>query len=80
MDRENIQPCAWRAIGGSIWGHKTSDDDSALYDQDALDAAVSAERERCAKLCEDRRDRELLSASTAHAMAADDCAKSIRRA
>lgn len=28
-------------------------DDSPLYDRSALDAAVAAERERCAKLCEE---------------------------
>ena len=39
-------PCAWQAVGGSIWGHKTCADDRALYDQDALDSAVSAALER----------------------------------
>jgi hypothetical protein len=44
MGRENIQPCAWQAIGGSIWGHKTSEDDRALYDQNSITDAVAAER------------------------------------
>jgi hypothetical protein len=26
-----VQPVAWQAIGGSIWNHKTSEDDRALY-------------------------------------------------
>lgn len=25
------QPVAWRAVGGSIWGHKGSEDDTPLY-------------------------------------------------
>ena len=49
MDSEKTQEArlvAWRAVGGSIWGHKTAHDDEPLYDQAALDAAVAAERER----------------------------------
>ena len=34
---------------GSVWERE-----EPLYDQAALDAAVAAERERCAKLCEPR--------------------------
>lgn len=26
-----VQPVAWQAVGGSIWGHKTSEDDRPLY-------------------------------------------------
>ena len=26
-----VQPVAWQAIGGSIWNHKTSEDDRPLY-------------------------------------------------
>ena len=44
-----LGPYCWRATGGTIWNHKTSDDDAPLYDQAALDAAVAAERER---ICE----------------------------
>ena len=62
-----VRPYCWRAVGGSIWAHKTSGDDTPLYDQAALDAAVAgalerrreyddallaAERERCALICE----------------------------
>lgn len=43
---ELVTPVAWRAVGGTIWGHKGSDDDTPLYDQAALEAAVAAERER----------------------------------
>jgi len=25
------EPVAWQAVGGSIWGHKTSEDDRPLY-------------------------------------------------
>ena len=52
-----VRPVAWRAVGGSIWGHKTSDDDEPLYDQTALDAAVAAERERCAKVADEHARR-----------------------
>lgn len=30
------EPYAWRAVGGSIWGHKTSKDDVPMYDREAL--------------------------------------------
>ena len=26
-----IEPCAWQAVGGTIWNHKTSEDDRPLY-------------------------------------------------
>ena len=48
--------------------------------QAAISAAVAAERERCAKLCEDRRERDLRHGHIAHAAAADDCARMIRMA
>lgn len=47
---QNTRPYCWRAVGGTIWNHKTSDDDTSLYDQAALDAAVAAERKRCVKV------------------------------
>lgn len=28
-----VQPVAWQATGGSIWAHKTSEDDRPLYTQ-----------------------------------------------
>jgi hypothetical protein len=28
------EPVAWQAVGGSIWGHKTSEDDRPLYTED----------------------------------------------
>ena len=46
LRQPDSMPCAWQAIGGSIWGHKTSADDRALYDQAALDSAVAAALER----------------------------------
>ena len=42
-----VMPDAWKAVGGSIWNHKTSDSDRPLYDQSALGAVEAAERERC---------------------------------
>ena len=50
--QQQVRLCAWQAVGGSIWGHKTSHDDRALYDRDALDAVAAAERERCATICD----------------------------
>ena len=44
--QRQVSPYCWRATGGTIWNHKTSEDDAPLYDQAALDAAVAAERER----------------------------------
>ena len=30
-EAEKQEPVAWRAVGGSIWGHKTCEDDRPLY-------------------------------------------------
>jgi len=30
-EAEKREPVAWQAIGGSIWGHKTCEDDRPLY-------------------------------------------------
>jgi len=29
---QQTEPVAWRAVGGSIWGHKGNEDDTPLYD------------------------------------------------
>ena len=44
---------ATRRADTPLRGSKQEDDDEPLYDQAALDAAVSAEREACAKVCDD---------------------------
>lgn len=31
LDAPQPEPVAWRAVGGSIWGHKGSADDTPLY-------------------------------------------------
>lgn len=67
-----------------------NNDTHLLYDQAALDAAVAAERDRCAKLCEDEarirteagntqaEDSESRGRCFAAARAAMNCAKGIR--
>ena len=89
--QRQVRPYCWRAVGGTIWTYKTSDYDTPLYDQAALDAAVAgalkrrreyddallaAERERCAKLCED--SAAMLPTDLANAALA--CRDAIRRA
>ncbi len=52
------EPVAWRAVGGSIWGHKGSEDDTPLYEHPpqrkllTIEEAVAAERDECAKIVE----------------------------
>lgn len=55
----SVRPCAWTArswlanrSGGHFVPERRHAFDVPLYDQAALDAAVAAERERCAKLCD----------------------------
>lgn len=55
----HVRPCAWRwafkKLRGQEWRYTnrlTRLDAQPLYDQAAIDAAVSAERERCAGLVE----------------------------
>ena len=31
MSEETDKPYAWMAVGGTIWNHKTSEDDTPLY-------------------------------------------------
>jgi hypothetical protein len=49
---DTIKPVAWRAADGSIWDHKTTQDDEPLYTSDALYVAVLKERERIAAALE----------------------------
>lgn len=57
MDKALSHPRAW-VFAASFWGSRESvpdrlrDEAEPLYDQKAIDAAVAAERERCARLCE----------------------------
>ena len=58
----SVRPCAWTArswlanrSGGHFVPERRHAFDVPLYDQAALDAAVAAERERCAKVCDDAR-------------------------
>lgn len=50
------EPYAWRAVGGSIWGHKTSEDDTPMYDLEALrqygQACAKAARDAAFDECE----------------------------
>ena len=89
-----VRPCSWRRewngddsdLGAYV--HADYEDEldgegqwQPLYDQAALEAAVAAERERCAKLCEalpiiGRSDQEALGFSNA----LETCAAEIRRA
>lgn len=41
---------------------------------------TEVERERCARLCDERRERDLSNNRISHAAAADDCARMIRNA
>ena len=31
MSEDTDKPYAWQAVGGTIWNHKTSEDDKPLY-------------------------------------------------
>ena len=31
MSEDTDKPYAWQAVGGTIWNHKTSEDDTPLY-------------------------------------------------
>ena len=31
MSEDTNKPYAWQAVGGTIWNHKTSEDDTPLY-------------------------------------------------
>ena len=31
MNENTDKPYAWQAVGGTIWNHKTSEDDTPLY-------------------------------------------------
>jgi len=71
----------WRKAGGDFHGPRvetgTMPEAKLLPFLRELQAA---ERERCAKLCEDRRGRDIANGHISHAMAADDCARAIRGA
>jgi hypothetical protein len=52
---DGYRPTAWKRRGDTLKGAsygQINADDEPLYDQAAIDAAVAAERERCAKICE----------------------------
>jgi hypothetical protein len=42
------EPYAWQAVGGTIWNHKTSEDDTPLYTKSQGDCGETCKR---AKLC-----------------------------
>lgn len=63
-----VEPVAWQATGGSIWGHKSSGDDRALYSKDQLAAAVLREREECAAICDRFQARGMQPAECAGAI------------
>ncbi len=51
-----VRPCGWRWLDSWIFrkrvpSYSTQSEWGPVYDKEALDAAVAAERERCAALC-----------------------------
>lgn len=77
-----IKPVAFRwgakKLRGVEWRYtsrRTRIDATALYDQSTLDAAIAAERERCAKLCESR----IMGDNNREDSEARRCAKAIRQ-
>jgi hypothetical protein len=81
---EAIKPRAWawkdEPSGQEVYSGwempRPVDDSVPLYDQAAIDAAVAAERERCAKLCEQvSAEGTMLGGEDAHALV---CADRIR--
>jgi hypothetical protein len=88
MDHDQPKPTCWRRewngddsdLGNYVHADYEEDLDGdgpwePLYDQAALDAAVAAERERCAKLCEPKNPPEDW---TEHARLMAACAARIR--
>lgn len=49
-----VRPVAWRSVGGSIWGHKTSEDDEPLYG-----AELKRERDMLMETLRDEMDENL---------------------
>ena len=81
----NPQPCAWALQGTQHietvrQGYHDGNEWVPLFDGAALDAAVAAERERCAKVCEEQAAfMELSDAVSRRDDAAKECAEAIRR-
>lgn len=91
MSNEWLGPVAEVKCGRLQWAIPRDDyklptrflnnDTHPLYDQAALDAAVAAERERCAKVCEDKGPELLRWWGDGQANAAcQECATAIRGA
>ncbi len=84
-----VRPCAWvRRNGGFNSGVANFGADcppgwklaaEPMYDRAALDAAVAAERERCAKICE-AQEYSYWRATEDQDFTPQDCADAIRRA